>query len=259
MSVTAAASPPISDQTRVTEDSTEERLEKFRHQYCQSIDKETMDAMITSGEDILKQLLKAAQQTPEGASATTTEKTPFQEILEKREITNKAAAICILWAITKKVAELNELFTSGSIRIGRESGLSSDQLEQFFKACGRRSDDPGAPTYSRISTHMKEGTWNAGGARKVFKNICEFFAHAFDFISTRFSSSEKSKTLRARKEHVPDKLKKAYTKIMSILCTDTKTRKQAIKEGKKKGISEMQKHLPPRTESNGKNVKRKKR
>lgn len=85
MSVTAAASTPISDQRRVTEDPTEERLEKFRHEYCQGIDKETMYAMITSREDILKQLLTAAQQTSEASSAAATRKTPFQEILEKRE------------------------------------------------------------------------------------------------------------------------------------------------------------------------------
>lgn len=140
-----------------TDDSGLERsvqmLEEFRARFCPGIDKSSMKEMINHGELILQDL--------RGASKNESQ---WQQLLEKKEKINKEAALCVIWAITKRTACQNDLYTHGATRIGGGGEISALHLEQFFRACGGAQFLPreqttelvGGDAYSRISTHMKE-------------------------------------------------------------------------------------------------------
>lgn len=160
--------PPISPlQPQLAENQvlvrTRERLESFRATHCSGIDAESMNFMIEKGDELIGELQVAARDENE-----------WQRLLSDGEKINKQAAIYLMWALTKKTAEQEDLYTEGAIRIGGGAPLTAEKLEQFFLACGgarfQQSSEPieqrqltGGDAYFRISTHMHEGM--KGGAR----------------------------------------------------------------------------------------------
>ncbi len=119
---------------------TQERLNKFCEQHCPGVPQEKMHDMIALGGNLVKLMEKAAVNEAD-----------WEKFLEDKA--TPQAAVCLMWYLTSKAAEHNDLFTAGAMRVGKGNPIDGAKIEQFLKACG--------PSYARISTHMKENLTKA--------------------------------------------------------------------------------------------------
>lgn len=95
----------------------------------------------------------------------------IKEELWKEQIKSLATpqnAVCLMWHLTQKCAQNDNLYTEGAMIIHSNGNLSGKRIELFLRACGDTENEEykekvGYPAYTRISTHMpgrfKEEQW----------------------------------------------------------------------------------------------------
>ena len=143
---TADSTPhPAANPTAAPED----RLKAFRKDFCgkSPISEADMMKNIQTGKDIASKLTGPGPLKKEEASA-------ILQALNSSGITGNQAAVSLMWFLTAKTAEYNELYVSGSMRLAE-----GEKLRDFLKMCGQYS---GNPAYGRISTHFKENLGRVG-------------------------------------------------------------------------------------------------
>ncbi|MGK5593931.1 MAG: hypothetical protein ACSNEK_01055 [Parachlamydiaceae bacterium] len=254
--------PPANNPSLLDDPEVKNRLENFCILYCPGVDIQDMVDSIRAGEE-LEEFIKTC-------SDTATVEAGVKKLEDK-----PAAVKNLMWLLMAKTAATNELYTSGSILLSDKD----HKVEAFIKACGGSAvylrgsthmqeyrirgeqqlgldlRNVGLPANKRTLLFHKldDGTlflkmeergftpfWRKNF--RNFSNVAEFLGHCGTWVHTRFKRGGIG-IKEARKEHVPKKTKKAFSRLMRELQENNNfiksEIKKEIKEGSRFGLAKM--------------------
>ncbi len=125
-----------------------ERLEKFCEQFC-NISLPEMAKYLRAGEQLEVKLIDPSMKVEQ----------IVEELKNEGEDPLKAA-VSLIWLLTAKVAQYDQLYTNGGMRIAQ-----GEKIRDFLKACG------GDRVYGRLSTHLNENIGKIGREAATGRSI----------------------------------------------------------------------------------------
>lgn len=252
---------PAKQQASILDDpKTEFKLEEFCQKYCPGVSVQEMKESIQRGEVLEKKIASGDIYTVQQMAGQLSNDGKGLEAVKD-----------LMWLLTAKTAMTDELYTSGSMRLSDKSG----KAEAFIRECGGKAiykrgsthmqehrvkgekqdgldlRNIGMPANKRTLLFQKlpDGSlflkmeergfppfWKTGF--QTFRNFAEYIGHCGTFLHTRFKKGGIG-IKQARKEHVPQKTKEAYTKLIQELHIYNADHEKEIKDGKTFGLTKM--------------------
>lgn len=272
---------------KIGSNTTENKLEMFRENHCPEISKEQMNDYMDKGRDLEETLYFMDPQDSEGIQELGKQHglEGIRNLMWR--LTEKAASsdqLYISGAMRQpdeggKVAAFLKAAGGNSV-YGRISSHMKENVQKGQPQSGIDLKGLGLPAGKQtlLFAAQPDGTlylkmeergcppfWKENF--RSYKNFSEFAGHTADYGITRFKAKNTG-IYAARKEHVPKELKKEYQKVMDfssgvstkqsffqkVIAKFSKpegARAEAfkdVKEGQKRGISEMERRLSAATD-----------